>query len=165
MNEALKCCIIHCSKQLIIRTKRPHSYLFYAIFYFRYKLIFPTPNSARNVRHYFPTRSLAIIVPFTSSMNSNLWRGLGVLFGIDIKKKRFYTFMASSTLPWKSLWRSTWGLIHSPETDGRLLIALDDVIIPKLGRKSLLAKQSLIMRRKPIKVTTRGHKILYRLGC
>jgi hypothetical protein len=48
---------------------------------------------------------LAIIVPFTSSMNSNLWRGLGVLFGIDIKKKRFYTFMASSRLPWKSLWR------------------------------------------------------------
>lgn len=78
---------------------------------------------------------LAIIVPFTSSMSSNLWRGLGVLFGIDIKKKRFYTFMASSTLPWKSLWRSTWGLIHSPETDGRLLIALDDVIIPKVGKK------------------------------
>jgi hypothetical protein len=57
---------------------------------------------------------LAIIVPFTSSMSSNLWRGLGVLFGIDIKKKRFYTFMASSTLPWKKLWRSTWGLIDSP---------------------------------------------------
>ncbi len=54
---------------------------------------------------------LAIIVPFTSSMSSNLWRGLGVLFGIDIKKKRFYTFMASSALPWESLWRSTWGLI------------------------------------------------------
>ena len=33
---------------------------------------------------------LAVIVPFTSSMTSNLWRGLGVLFGIDIKKKRFY---------------------------------------------------------------------------
>jgi len=34
---------------------------------------------------------LAIIVPFTSSISSNLWRGLGVLFGVDIKKKRFYT--------------------------------------------------------------------------
>jgi len=78
---------------------------------------------------------LAIIVPFTSSMSSNLWRGLGVLFGMDIKKKRFYTFMASSTLPWKSLWRSTWGLIDSPETDGRLLIALDDFINTKVGQK------------------------------
>jgi len=76
---------------------------------------------------------LAIIVPFTSSMNSNLWRGLGVLFGIDTKKKRFYTFMASSRLPWKSLWRSTWGLIDSPETEGRLLVALDDSINTKVG--------------------------------
>jgi hypothetical protein len=78
---------------------------------------------------------LAIIVPFTSSMSSNLWRGLGVLFGIDIKKKRFYTFMASSTLPWKKLWRSTWGLIDSPETEGRLLLALDDSINTKVGKK------------------------------
>jgi hypothetical protein len=43
---------------------------------------------------------LAVIVPFTSSMTSNLLRSLVTLFGIDIKKKRFYTFMASSTLPW-----------------------------------------------------------------
>jgi len=78
---------------------------------------------------------LAIIVPFTSSMNSNLWRGLGVLFGIDIKQKRFYTFMASSTLPWESLWRSTWSLIGSPETEGRLLVALDDCINTKVGKK------------------------------
>jgi len=78
---------------------------------------------------------LAIIVPFTSSMSSNLWRGLGVLFGIDIKKKRFYTFMASSTLPWKKLWHSTWGLIDSPETEGRLLLALDDSINTKVGKK------------------------------
>ena len=77
---------------------------------------------------------LAVIVPFTSSMTSNLLRSLVTLFGIDIKKKRFYTFMASSTLPWQQLWHTVWGLIPSPETDGRLLVALDDYINPKIGK-------------------------------
>ncbi len=78
---------------------------------------------------------LSIIVPFTSSMTSNLWRSLEVLFGIEIKKKRFYTFMASSTLPWKNIWQTVWGLIPSPETDGRVMIALDDYINPKVGKQ------------------------------
>jgi len=77
---------------------------------------------------------LAIIVPFTSSMTSNLWRCLETLFGIEIKQKRFYTFMASSTLPWTKLWQTVWGLIPSPETDGRVMIALDDCINPKVGK-------------------------------
>ncbi|WP_349431002.1 hypothetical protein Q9L42_002330 [Methylomarinum sp. Ch1-1] len=51
---------------------------------------------------------LAVIVPFTSSMSSNLWRALETLFGIEIKQKRFYTFMASSTLPWERLWTTLW---------------------------------------------------------
>ena len=68
-------------------------------------------------------------------MTSNLMRSLEVLFGIEIKKKRFYTFMASSTLPWKNLWQTVWGLIPSPETEGRVLVALDDFINPKVGRK------------------------------
>ena len=77
---------------------------------------------------------LAIVIPFTSSMTSNLLRSLITLFGIGIKKKRFYTFMASSTLPWQKLWHTVWGLIPSPETDGRLLVALDDCINPKIGK-------------------------------
>ena len=77
---------------------------------------------------------LAVVVPFTSSMTSNLLRTLVALFGIDIKKKRFYTFMASSTLPWQKLWHTVWRLIPSPETDGRLLVALDDCINPKIGK-------------------------------
>ena len=77
---------------------------------------------------------LSIIVPFTSSMTSNCLRCLETLFGIDIKKKRFYTFMASSTLPWQKLWHTTWGLIPAPETDGRVLVALDDFINPKVGK-------------------------------
>ena len=78
---------------------------------------------------------LAVIVPFTSSMTSNILHSLIALFGIEIKKKRFYTFMASSTLPWQKLWQTVWGLIPSPETEGRLLVALDDCINPKIGKK------------------------------
>ena len=54
---------------------------------------------------------LAVIVPFTSSMSSNLLRSLIALFGIEMKQKRFYTFMASSTLPWQKLL----SLIHISE--------------------------------------------------
>ncbi|WP_419605760.1 transposase, partial [Thiolapillus sp.] len=78
---------------------------------------------------------LSVIVPFTSSMTSNLWRCLESLFGIEMKQKRFYTFMSSTLLPWQRLWQSVWRLIPSPETDGRLLIALDDFINPKVGRQ------------------------------
>ncbi len=43
--------------------------------------------------------------------------------------------MASPTLPWDRLWRVLWGLIPVPLTDGRLVVALDDCINPKVGRK------------------------------
>lgn len=77
---------------------------------------------------------LSIIVPFTSSMSSNLLRALETLFGMEIRKKRFYTFMASSTLPWPKLWPTVWRLMPSPLTDDRLLVALDDFINPKVGK-------------------------------
>ena len=77
---------------------------------------------------------LSIIVPFTSSITSNCLRSLVTLFGIEVKKKRFYPFMASTTLPWQTLWQTVWGLIPSPETEGCLLVALDDSINPKVGK-------------------------------
>lgn len=77
---------------------------------------------------------LSIIIPFTSSITSNCLRCLVTLFGIEIEDHRFYTFMASTTLPWRRLWQTVWGLIPSPETDGRLLVALDDSINPKIGK-------------------------------
>lgn len=77
---------------------------------------------------------LSIIVPFTSSMTSNCYRCLETLFGIILKKKRFYTFMASSTLPWSGLWKTVWDLIPSPQTEGRIILALDDFINPKVGK-------------------------------
>jgi hypothetical protein len=33
-----------------------------------------------------------VVVPFTSSMTSNLLRALQTLFGLDIQSQRFYTF-------------------------------------------------------------------------
>lgn len=79
---------------------------------------------------------LSIIIPFTSSKTSNLLRCLKTLFGfIDIKKKRYYTFMASSKIPWCRLWRNLWKMIPEPLTDGKLIVALDDYINPKTGKK------------------------------
>ncbi len=79
---------------------------------------------------------LAIILPFTSSKTSNLLRALRTLFGfVDITRKRYYTFMASTRIPWKSLWAKVWQMIPEPETNGRLLVALDDFINPKIGKK------------------------------
>jgi hypothetical protein len=79
---------------------------------------------------------LAIILPFTSSRTSNLLRAFRVLFGFaDIDKKRYYTFMASPKIPWDRLWPRLWQMIPEPETNGRMIVALDDYINPKTGRK------------------------------
>lgn len=43
--------------------------------------------------------------------------------------------MASPTLPWKKLWSTIWRLIPSPITDGYLILALDDCINTKVGKK------------------------------
>ena len=77
---------------------------------------------------------LAIILPFTSSRTSNLLRILETLFGFSIKKKKYYRFMASPKIPWNRLWIRLWKLIPDPETNGRLLVALDDFINPKTGK-------------------------------
>ena len=78
---------------------------------------------------------LAVVIPFTSSITSNLLRALQTLFGFTIEQQRFYTFMASTTLPWNRLWSTMWSLIPSPLTDDHLLVVLDDFINPKTGRK------------------------------
>jgi DDE superfamily endonuclease len=79
---------------------------------------------------------MAIITPFTSSTTSNLLRCLETLFGFTvISQRRYYTFMASSKIPWQRLWPCLWKLIPEPSTDGRLIVALDDSINPKTGRK------------------------------
>lgn len=85
---------------------------------------------------WFVYTIVAIIIPFTSSKTSNLLRCLRMLFGFTaIRKKRFYTFMASPKIPWNRLWHALWMTIPCPQTDGRLLLALDDSINPKTGKK------------------------------
>jgi hypothetical protein len=84
---------------------------------------------------WFVFSLLAAIVPFTSSRTSNLLRTLQLLFGLDPGRRRFYTFMASSKLPWDRLWSVLWGLIPLPWVAGRLLVVLDDSINNKCGRR------------------------------
>ncbi len=96
---------------------------------------FSSTNLGRERSRWFVYALLAFIVPFTSSISSNILRCINTLFGLSVNRRRFYTFMASNKLPWSRLWPQLWNLIPSPLTDGRLLIALDDFINPKTGRK------------------------------
>lgn len=84
---------------------------------------------------WFVYTLLAVVIPFTSSITSNLLRALQTLFGLTIQSQRFYTFMASTTLPWERLWHTLWALIPEPLTEGRLVVVVDDTINPKCGRK------------------------------
>ncbi len=43
--------------------------------------------------------------------------------------------MASPKIPWPKLWITIWEMIPEPTTNGRLMIALDDYINPKTGKK------------------------------
>ena len=96
---------------------------------------FSNTSQGRKRKVWFAYTLLAVVIPFTSSITSNLLRALRTLIGLDIQSQRFYTFMASSTLPWRSLWRTMWGLIPAPETDDRIIVAIDDSINPKSGQK------------------------------
>lgn len=95
---------------------------------------FPNTEQGQKRKIWFAYTLLAVIVPFTSSITSNLLRSLHTFFGLEIQGQRFYAFMASPTLPWTKLWRSAWSLIPNPETDGRILTALDDSINRKSGK-------------------------------
>lgn len=97
--------------------------------------LFSDTRLGRERAHWFVFTLLAVIVPFTSSMTSNLLRSLQTLFGLDLNRRRFYTFMASPKLPWERLWQVLWSQIPEPSVEGRLLVALDDSINNKTGRK------------------------------
>ena len=95
---------------------------------------FSNTKQGQRRKVWFAYTLLAVVVPFTSSMTSNLLRALQTLFGLDIQSQRFYTFMGSTTLPWKALWHTMWGMIPAPATEERIIVALDDSINPKSGR-------------------------------
>jgi len=96
---------------------------------------FSSTRLGRKRSRWFVYTLLAFIVPFTSSISSNILRCINTLFGIRVNRGRFYTFMKSNKVPWVKLWPRLWNMIPSPLTDGRLLVALDDFINPKTGRK------------------------------
>src|SRR6056297_1518087 len=97
---------------------------------------FANSRKAEERRTWFVYTLIAIIIPFTSSKTSNLLRCLNSLFGFNgIQKKRYYTFMASPKIPWQRLWQCLWKMIPEPLTQGRLLVAIDDYINPKTGKK------------------------------
>ena len=96
---------------------------------------FSSSRLGRQRSRWFVYTLLAFIIPFTSSTSSNILRSLNTLFGLSVNRRRFYTFMASNKLPWSSLWPRLWSMIPNPKTGGRLLVALDDFINPKTGKK------------------------------
>jgi len=96
---------------------------------------FSSSRLGRRRSRWFVYTLPAFIVPFTTSISSNILRCMNTLFGIDVDRRRFYTFMRSNKLPWAKLWPRLWSMIPAPLTDGRLLLALDDFINPKTGKK------------------------------
>ena len=96
---------------------------------------FSTTSLGKSRAELFIYTLISIIIPFTSSMTSNLLRSMETLFGFNLNQALYYRFMATSTLPWDKLWSSTWSLISSPVTDGYILLALDDSINTKVGKK------------------------------
>ena len=96
---------------------------------------FSSSRLGRQRSRWFVYTLLAFIVPFTTSIPSNILRCINTLFGIHVNRRRFYTFMKSNKFPWPKLWPRLWGMIPGPLTDDRLLLALDDFINPETGRK------------------------------
>lgn len=101
-------------------------------------LLEPLQNKFKNTQErgiWFVYTLLSIILPFTVSRTSNLLRSLINVFSFEMTARRFYIFMASPKLPWESLWQVMWKLIPSPATEGRILLAGDDSVNPKTGKK------------------------------
>ena len=96
---------------------------------------FSSTKLGRARAHWFSYTILAFIIPFTTSISSSVLRGINTLFGLNLNRRRFYTFMASNKIPWDKLWPALWRIIPNPLSDGHLLVALDDFINPKTGRK------------------------------
>ena len=109
---------------------------------------------------WFVYTLLAVVTHFTSSHTASLLRCLQTLFGLQLSKRRFYTFMASSKLPWPSLWTALWSLIPNPTTAQadccwRWMI----LSIQKLAKRSSGARLSLTMPPRPTNPTIPGRRM------
>jgi len=73
--------------------------------------------------------------------------------------------MASPKIPWQRLWLCLWKMIPEPLTNGRLLLALDDCINPKTGKKIFACAKIFDHAANKISQNIHGHKTLSPLGC
>lgn len=101
----------------------------------QFQTLFPATDNGQERFRWFILTLQAILIPITASRTSNLLRAIETLFGVAIPEWRYYTFMASRKIPWERLWEMVWRTIPSPLTEGRLLLALDDSINPKTGKR------------------------------
>jgi hypothetical protein len=101
----------------------------------QFQALFPATAHGQQRRRWFILTLQAILVPITASRTSNLRRAIATLFGVVIAQSRYDTFMASVKLPWTRVLETLWRAIPDPLTAGRLLLALDDSLNPKTGRK------------------------------
>jgi hypothetical protein len=104
--------------------------------------LFPANEHGQERARWFLLALQAILLPITASRTSNLLRTLATVFGWHPDQTRFYTFMASPKLPWDRVWALLWRSIPDPLTDGRLLLALDDSLNPKTGKKIFACEHS-----------------------
>lgn len=97
---------------------------------------FPENESGKERGTWFVYTMLCVTIHFTSARTSNLLRAIQTLFGFEISQRRFYAFMDSPKLPWAHLWLTLWSaMTPSAKAGERLILALDDFINPKTGKK------------------------------
>ncbi len=108
----------------------------------QFQSLFPATDNGQERGRWFLLTLQAILVSITASRTSNLLRAIETLFGVGIAQSRYYTFMASVKLPWARLWELLWRAIPAALTVGRLLLALDDSINAKTGRKVFACQRS-----------------------
>jgi len=101
----------------------------------QFQTLFPATDSGQERFRWFILTLQAILIPITASRTSSLLRSFATLFGVAIGEWRYYTFMASVKLPWERVWEVLWRTIPNPLTEGRLLVAVDDSINPKTGKR------------------------------
>jgi hypothetical protein len=100
----------------------------------QFQSFFPVTDHGQARWRWFMLTLQAILVSISASRTSSLRRTIATLFGVVIAPSRYYTFMASVKLAWGPVWEVRWRAIPAPLTGGRLL-AVDDSINPKTGRK------------------------------
>ena len=116
---------------------------------------------------WFVYTLLAVITHFTSSRTASLLRCLQTLFGLTLSQRRFYTFMASSKLPWSHLWATLWSLIPNPtqRQRGGCYWLWMTPSTPRLVKRSSAVRLSLTMLPRPTNLNIPGHKMLSLLAC